>query len=465
MHVKKKPKAHLYKRPGSNLWWCRFWIDGQEIRRSTGKEGLREAKAAEKAIRAELAANPPAPRLPKPSPEVPAKPAPPAVTLRDMAEADVKRARDNGTTESHAAKLKGLWDVMLRSLPPEISIASLAEQAFDILEDYSGQRRAKGVKGQTIRREIAAIKRALTIAHRRGHIAAMPVHWPVVRSDPLDNQRRGKLRQPEIIKAILDDVGQDVRDELMFVALTGLRAAEVKRVTALWVEPCPPGSPIPALLRIPASEAKNRHERVVGLPAEALSIIRRRVEIAPEAAHVFSSKNHKKAVILASRRAGLTAVLTLRDLRHTYATLALQGTSDPVAVQAALGHSDLKTTQRYLSTTVERTARAGVAVNEALNGLANRHSATGTVVSQDREKELTDWNHWSGRRESNSRHSAWEADALPTELHPHHISIADIADSNVRQRGTLSGSDEGGKRKSGRHRKWWPGEAAVKRMA
>ncbi len=26
---------------------------------------------------------------------------------------------------------------------------------------------------------------------------------------------------------------------------------------------------------------------------------------------------------------------------------------------------------------------------------------------------------WSGVRESNSRHSAWEADALPTELTPH----------------------------------------------
>jgi hypothetical protein len=26
--------------------------------------------------------------------------------------------------------------------------------------------------------------------------------------------------------------------------------------------------------------------------------------------------------------------------------------------------------------------------------------------------------NWSGRRDSNSRPSAWKADALPTELHP-----------------------------------------------
>ena len=27
--------------------------------------------------------------------------------------------------------------------------------------------------------------------------------------------------------------------------------------------------------------------------------------------------------------------------------------------------------------------------------------------------------NWSGRRDSNPRPSAWKADALPTELHPH----------------------------------------------
>ena len=31
------------------------------------------------------------------------------------------------------------------------------------------------------------------------------------------------------------------------------------------------------------------------------------------------------------------------------------------------------------------------------------------------------FNHWSGRRGSNSRHSAWKAEALPTELLPHSV--------------------------------------------
>ena len=33
-------------------------------------------------------------------------------------------------------------------------------------------------------------------------------------------------------------------------------------------------------------------------------------------------------------------------------------------------------------------------------------------------ESLTNTKNWSGRRDSNSRPSAWKADALPTELHP-----------------------------------------------
>ena len=41
---------------------------------------------------------------------------------------------------------------------------------------------------------------------------------------------------------------------------------------------------------------------------------------------------------------------------------------------------------------------------------------------------------WSGRRDSNARQSAWKAEALPTELHPHRakqLSLANI-DSSIK---------------------------------
>ena len=32
--------------------------------------------------------------------------------------------------------------------------------------------------------------------------------------------------------------------------------------------------------------------------------------------------------------------------------------------------------------------------------------------------------YWSGRRGSNSRHSVWKTEALPTELHPHALNLS-----------------------------------------
>ena len=329
-----------------------------------------------------------------------------------MAAADIKRAEDNGATPEHVKALESLWSVMLRRLDPDASMGTVAARVFDVVEDYIGRRRGEQVRGQSIRREVAALKRAFTIAHRRGLIDAMPTHWPTVKSDPLDPLQRGKLRPPEVIQAVLEQVSQDARDELLFVALTGLRATEVKRLATSWVEPAAPSASVPAVLRVPAHSAKNRRERVVGLPETALGIIKRRVAANPTAERVFSQSNHKKAVRAASQRAGLPDTLTLRDMRHTYGTLALRGTADPVAVQAALGHSDLKTTQRYLSSTIERTTSAGAAVADALVGVQNRHTETGTqnesVLTGALSTGTVD-DFWSGRRGSNSRPSAWEA--------------------------------------------------------
>jgi hypothetical protein len=69
-----------------------------------------------------------------------------------------------------------------------------------------------------------------------------------------------------------------------------------------------------------------------------------------------------------SAKQGISPAVTLRDLRHTYSTLGLQGSNDAAAVQAAMGHSDLRTTQLYQSSTVARVAKVGVAVAASVFG-------------------------------------------------------------------------------------------------
>jgi len=68
----------------------------------------------------------------------------------------------------------------------------------------------------------------------------------------------------------------------------------------------------------------------------------------------------------ACRELGYRPAVALRDLRHTFGTLAVRNTGDPWAALQALGHSDLRTTSIYQSTTVERAAATSVAVGKTL---------------------------------------------------------------------------------------------------
>lgn len=290
-------------------------------------------------------------------------------------------------TALHVDRLKSKWVVVLRNLndvtkelkrPPEAG-----DITYDILRDYEGLRRhgvkyikvVKGepkemwrdrpARGQTIVREFRCIKRALEMARRKKLIRELPDPWPEVRRNPKCKQRSGKLWPPDLIAEFLSNLHDDARDEIEFDMLTGIRSFELKRVAASWVEPAPPGADTPYILRMPEEATKSRTERIVGLPQRAFDIVKRRLEADPERETIFSKGDFKKHRQAVARRLKWAAPPTLRDIRHTYASLALRGTSDPVAVMRSLGHKDLRTTEMYLSSTLERITSASAAVDKA----------------------------------------------------------------------------------------------------
>ena len=355
----------LYRRPGSAYWWCRWWIDGVEHRRSTRTTDEEAAAVEARRIRVEIEQQTGAVGSRRRSAG--------GVTLRDLAAWDVERSAAAGHVSRHTDSVEIRWVRLAEILGADTSPASITSARLD---RYVAARRAAGTRGQTIRRELQALQRGYRLARRRGHRYPEP-EWPSVRSDPRDDRRRGHLRPLEDVRAVLAELPDDARDRLTVALLTGMRDGELLRLRYDWIERLPDGAPVPALLRLPESGTKDREERVIPLPAEALAILDRRRTESPQDGRIddgraFTVASHKKALATACERAGLPYRLTLRDLRHTYSTLAAAGSGDLTAVRDILGHADLRTTSLYQSSTLERLASAAAAVAAQLGTPAQR---------------------------------------------------------------------------------------------
>lgn len=341
-------KANLYQKTPGGVWYTRFKIEGRDFRFSTGQRDRRKAESESRKIRVETERR--VRKRGKPE------------SLVELAGRDITEAKGRGLNAHYVRAIESRWGKVLAGFGADTLITDVTE---DDLRSYEGRRRQDGVRGQTISRELRYMKRIMHRAQRRGWIDEIP-EFPKVRRNPPDPKLSGKFWDPELVREFLSRLKEVARDECMFAAATGLRWKEIKRVEAGWVEPAPKGSPVPYMLRLPESGTKTKTKREVGLSAAAFGVIQRRIATNGGAVKVFCQKDYKKHRARVCRDMGLPHNITLRDLRHTHATLALQQTQDPKAVMAALGHHDLNMTNRYLSSPLNRTLGTAAAVSGLL---------------------------------------------------------------------------------------------------
>lgn len=343
----------------SATWWIRFQVAGREHRISTGKVDRREAAREGRRLRAEVEASAGA-RLER------------GLTLTQLGVWDVERAQADGVGARQIESIEWCWGHLIAhfgELDPN-------RIGYDTFEAYVRARREAGARGQSITKEKHAFLRGMRIALRRGAASKVP-DLPTVRFDPPREAQAGKHHEVETIRAWLDELGRGDRDaylQALLLAHTGLRVTEVRSLEAGWVRDAPKGAGVPALLVVPAAAAKTRRGRTVGLTQDALDAVRELEARRGELGGPLCPGDHKKAFAGAARRLGYPRTITPRDLRHAYATLGTLA-GDVTAVQAALGHTHLATTQRYLHSTLTRTASTSAHVGELLAG---RHPEVGT---------------------------------------------------------------------------------------
>jgi len=187
---------------------------------------------------------------------------------------------------------------------------------------------------------------------------------PCARSKPLRAERERLKRRPptytetetDSILAACNEVDRAIFATLL---LTGLRKGELGHLA--WSDVDLQG----ATLRITAKDGfapKDYEEREIPLPPDLVRILRK---LSRDSDWVFSSRNGSRLgrnemlrrLKKVAERGGIKNT-TLHKFRHTYATRLLEDGCDIVTVQHLLGHSDLKTTRKYLSPDQERARKA-----------------------------------------------------------------------------------------------------------
>jgi integrase len=187
---------------------------------------------------------------------------------------------------------------------------------------------------------------------------------PCARSKPLRAERERLKRRPptytetetDSILAACNEVDRAIFATLL---LTGLRKGELGHLA--WSDVDLQG----ATLRITAKDGfapKDYEEREIPLPPDLVRILRK---LSKDSDWVFSSRNGSRLgrnemlrrLKKVAERGGIKNT-TLHKFRHTYATRLLEDGCDIVTVQHLLGHSDLKTTRKYLSPDQERARKA-----------------------------------------------------------------------------------------------------------
>lgn len=231
------------------------------------------------------------------------------------------------------------------------------------IEKYKANRLNQGVKPNTVNRELSVLKRAFNLA----------IDWHMAGENPV---RRVKFfQQPDPKERILSEreeqklinASSEHLKPIIIAALnTGMRVAEI--LSLRW-------SQINLKKReIEVVKTKSGKKRVIPINPVLFEMFNR-LERADEFVFLYHDpktkkprpvKSVKRSFTNSCRRAGIEA-FTFHDTRHTFASRLVERGVDLITVKELLGHSSVRTTERYTHTHKEEKKRAvDVLVKEAV---------------------------------------------------------------------------------------------------
>ena len=186
----------------------------------------------------------------------------------------------------------------------------------------------KGYAAATVNRSLGALKKALAMAWEGGKT---PADYSSLVKRIAENNERTVYLGMEEVQLIADHASENVRAAIWVALLTGCRRGEVCKIEAQHI--------LEDRIRLPAGNTKTlRYREVPIVPA-----LRPWLEYLPLP---ISFEGVKTGFRRAREAAGYPDV-HFHDLRHSCATILLGLGADLHVVREILGHTSIKTTERY----------------------------------------------------------------------------------------------------------------------
>jgi site-specific recombinase XerD len=224
----------------------------------------------------------------------------------------------------------------------------------DEVRDWVARVRNSGVKEDRVRQHLAALKFVYAKTLGRPEMVAF-LSFP---STPQKLPAVLSLEEVEQVLGALELTKYRVLFTTMYAA--GLRIGEAARLKTTSID---------ARRRvIRVVDVKGKKERLVMLPARLLMVLRAYwdqerpaqpwlfASSRDESKHVVAS-TARKAFKYATYEAGIDRNVAPHVLRHSFATHLLEGGTDLRVIQMLLGHTNIKSTARYLSVSAELIAK------------------------------------------------------------------------------------------------------------
>ncbi|NNG22750.1 tyrosine-type recombinase/integrase [Telluria aromaticivorans] len=252
----------------------------------------------------------------------------------------------------------------LRNILPEFGDLPLGQISSHSIQQFHDRLRLQKCAA-TANRHLALLKRCFNLAIIWGKlVGANPVRG--IRMHQENNQRQRYLSGDELrsfLNALDEEASRPLADALRFLLMTGARRNEVllARWDAIDIDKRQWFLP----------NTKSGKSRFVLLNDGAIELLRQRDRQAGNV-YVFPGKNAGEAICnpykgfrRVLKRAGISD-LRIHDLRHSFASLAINNGATLYEVQHLLGHSDSKTSQRYAHMASDNLRKASAHVSAVI---------------------------------------------------------------------------------------------------